>query len=46
MTSTEAGTRRADALAAGERFASLESSTDHLELHTDLEGYYAAKASL
>lgn len=32
MTSTEIGTRRADALAAGERFAALEETTDHREL--------------
>ncbi|MDL5160127.1 phosphoadenylyl-sulfate reductase [Actinomycetospora termitidis] len=35
MTSTETATR-ADALAAGERFAALEGSTDHLELTHDI----------
>ncbi|WP_018335534.1 phosphoadenylyl-sulfate reductase [Actinomycetospora chiangmaiensis] len=41
MTSTEADTR-ADALAAGERFAALEGTTDHVELTAQILAWAAA----
>jgi phosphoadenosine phosphosulfate reductase len=41
VTSTEVGTRRADALAAGETFAALETSSDHLELTHEILGWAA-----
>jgi phosphoadenosine phosphosulfate reductase len=36
VTSTQADTRRADALAAGETFAALETSSDHVELTQEI----------
>ena len=41
MTSTEADTRRADALAAAETFAALESSSGHLELTQEILAWAA-----
>ena len=42
VPSTDGDTRRADAIAAGERFAELEATTDHLELTQQILAWAAA----